>query len=485
MQTEALEPALGTPRFDPDVHKSPREDGPTSGEDSFVKSIITGSPQKSCTHNTWMDIKWDAPPESNSRVSPSDLAQIKDPLDAIDALEEALEEIGEALPTAQYHGLDSPQREGTPVETSRSQNGETNHMVSNYSRKETTSLAISEGLSCMDGAPKDAGENAKPKTPRQAPSRAPEPTCKTRTLSNSKPSKTSSNCTGPKVADRSVGEALAAGQLGHTPANVPKTSKTEQPKANRLSIASLSTSKPGFTPVKSTKPLTKPTFELPGEAISRRMKAQREQRLKKEEEELQRRRAFKASKIRYSIVPSTEVRETITSRSRANLSAAENSHKAPAQARTRLNFSNSAQTSPTDRTSLKHTGSDERLGRRTSFASPRTRHSSVNSDLISRSSSLKAASNLAGTNGPQTRNSMTFTKTPATKTDHIIQKSRGKEIFGQDRQLVQERERERKEREDAAKRARAEAAQRGRQASREWAERQKQKSKIVRASLNA
>ena len=54
-------------------------------------------------------------------------------------------------------------------------------------------------------------------------------------------------------------------------------------------------------------------------------------------------------------------------------------------------------------------------------------------------------------------------------------KQKAREIYNRDRTEKQERERERREKEDAAKRARAEAADRGRQASREWAERQRKK----------
>ncbi|KLO86682.1 uncharacterized protein LW94_14586 [Fusarium fujikuroi] len=45
---------------------------------------------------------------------------------------------------------------------------------------------------------------------------------------------------------------------------------------------------------KSSKPLTKPNFELPGEAISRRKREEREARLKAQEEEEQKKREFKA-----------------------------------------------------------------------------------------------------------------------------------------------------------------------------------------------
>tara|TARA_R110002060_G_scaffold31453_10_gene42036 strand:- start:135 stop:521 length:387 start_codon:yes stop_codon:yes gene_type:complete len=56
-------------------------------------------------------------------------------------------------------------------------------------------------------------------------------------------------------------------------------------------------------------------------------------------------------------------------------------------------------------------------------------------------------------------------------TDSDLRK-RAKEIYNRDARLTEEMEREKRDREAAAKRAREEAAERGRQASREWAERQ-------------
>ncbi|KAL6411208.1 hypothetical protein AUP68_04908 [Ilyonectria robusta] len=67
---------------------------------------------------------------------------------------------------------------------------------------------------------------------------------------------------------------------------------------------------------KSNKPLTKPNFELPGEAISRRKREEREARLKAQEEEEKKKREFKARPVRSSVAPSTLPRETITSRAR-------------------------------------------------------------------------------------------------------------------------------------------------------------------------
>ncbi len=67
---------------------------------------------------------------------------------------------------------------------------------------------------------------------------------------------------------------------------------------------------------RSSKPPTVSTFELPGEAISRRKREEREARLRAQEEEERRRREFKARPVRSSIVPNTLPRETVASRAR-------------------------------------------------------------------------------------------------------------------------------------------------------------------------
>ncbi|TQV91696.1 carboxylesterase family protein [Cordyceps javanica] len=62
--------------------------------------------------------------------------------------------------------------------------------------------------------------------------------------------------------------------------------------------------------------VTKPSFELPGEAISRRKREQHEAKLRAEEEEMRRKREFKARPFRNSSAPGVAPRETIASRAR-------------------------------------------------------------------------------------------------------------------------------------------------------------------------
>lgn len=66
------------------------------------------------------------------------------------------------------------------------------------------------------------------------------------------------------------------------------------------------------------RPLAKPTFELPGEAISRRKREEREAKLRAEEAEERKKREFKARPVRHTIGPATLPRETVASRARQN-----------------------------------------------------------------------------------------------------------------------------------------------------------------------
>lgn len=65
------------------------------------------------------------------------------------------------------------------------------------------------------------------------------------------------------------------------------------------------------------RPLARPTFELPGEAISRRKREERDARLRAQEDEERRRREFKVRPVRHSLGPATpQPRDTAASRVR-------------------------------------------------------------------------------------------------------------------------------------------------------------------------
>jgi hypothetical protein len=209
--------------------------------------------------------------------------------------------------------------------------------------------------------------------------------------------------------------------------------------------------------IRSAKPTTKSTFELPGEALSRRKREAHEARLKLQEEEDKKRREFKAKPLRKSIVPDVVPRDTATSRAR----------------KSQIGL-------PDEKTS----------GQSFRSLSLSKRSSVIGAPLPSAWASNLANSSAPRAPGPNGAQS-SLTRKPSTisgpsmsglskqrtvsVTDAQTQRHRAKEIYSRDMKAIEDVEKEKREREAAAKKSREEAAERGRQASREWAEKQRAK----------
>ncbi|KAF7552981.1 hypothetical protein G7046_g7236 [Stylonectria norvegica] len=207
---------------------------------------------------------------------------------------------------------------------------------------------------------------------------------------------------------------------------------------------------------RSRKPLPKPTFELPGEAISRKKRADHEARLKATEEEERKRRDFKARPVRLSVAPVAEPRATITSRARQNRASQndDGDHKADVNKSKRLSVS------------------DTRGSISTRPSQSRGRLSNIPSiEDLSRATSTSTGS-VSG-------------KRIALSADEAQQlKLRGKEIFTRDNtRFTLDKAQEKKERETMARDARMQAAERTRAASRDWAEKKRQKDQALREAM--
>ncbi|EEH05991.1 hypothetical protein HCBG_05307 [Histoplasma capsulatum G186AR] len=483
-----------TPRFDPELHKSPVKEGLASDdEDSFVQSIISRSAFKSNNNGKWADQAARSMPYT-SHCQARDFQEFEDPLEAIDALEDALEQIGQSLPVMEENGLDSPVRASTPTDG--------NHV----SRSNGTNIASKKHNSTLQSQHIENGSRSRLTGAKQSQPLSMRPKLSSVTTSHStKNSDRVASKSGPSGSRRiSISRKSSHSNL---PSNTTSTltSRANKTRANSTAIASIS--KPGFTPSKSTKPPTRPTFELPGEAISRRQKAQREERLKQEEQELQRRREFKARTPRNYSSPSFPVKETIASRSRTTLKAEEalniiNAHPDNSKRHTSLNSTRASRPESTRTSSLgtamtrsaasSHTQPGTNATGKSVTTSASTPARPANQDIANGVSSPPNKS--PGKDRDKQRSEMSPVSssrspiTPATSCPRaadatpLVQRSRGKEIFARDRIHEIERDRERREKEEAARRARTEAAERGRIASREWAERQKLKLKLARKS---
>jgi hypothetical protein len=239
--------------------------------------------------------------------------------------------------------------------------------------------------------------------------------------------------------------------------------------------AAYSPSKPHF---KSSKPPTRPTFELPGEAISRKKREEREAKLRAQEEEERKRREFKARPIRASLVPSTVPRETLTSlarqKSRANEGSSDSAATTitPGSAKKRQSVALSSAT-PTSSTTLPS------RGRNPDTADPTTTTTTAASSRAHSTTPSQASihSRSSGRSRPQT-GTTDDSSLSQQQQQHQQKPLRGKEVYARDNAAREERERERRERENAARVAREKAAERSREMSRLWAEKQRLKREL-------
>lgn len=234
--------------------------------------------------------------------------------------------------------------------------------------------------------------------------------------------------------------------------------------------AAYSPSKPHF---KSSKPPTRPTFELPGEAISRRKREEHEAKLRAQEEEERKRREFKARPIRGSVVaPGSAPRENLASlarqKSRHGISSSTTDSDSTtftpaASKRQSLLLSSSSSPKPTTTSAATF----PTRGRPPSTLPP----SATNPRAPS---TISTASNRSSGSGRTTSSSQT--PTVVTPQEAAQQKLRGREVLARDNSFTADREREKRERENAARVAREQAAERSRELSRLWKERQRRKA---------
>jgi len=209
------------------------------------------------------------------------------------------------------------------------------------------------------------------------------------------------------------------------------------------------------TRTRINRPLAKPTFELPGEAISRRKREEREAKLKAEAEEERKKREFKARPVRHSIGPATLPRATLASLARQNKTLQDDAEEKRAEAG-KLKRMSMGMVRPGTATSV---GSQ----------SPQPRGRNSTAAIAENSSRTTSAST-----GRSKRSTLSAEELEQ-------QRLRGKEILERDSILAKDKERDRREREVKAKTAREEAAERSRIASREWAEKKRRREAAAKA----
>ncbi|KAJ5054367.1 uncharacterized protein L3040_000642 [Drepanopeziza brunnea f. sp. 'multigermtubi'] len=403
-------------------------------EDSFVKQIICRTPAKP-------------------------VSRIEDSLEALDQLEEALDALNQATQTEIMPSLQKPNSrwardslEGTGKEKQVGKKPAGKQNAAKGQQPLRTGYASVRVKSAQKQAPtlkKAASMNFKPASSSTRSSEEQgkaQPSIEAaikRPISLLPPKETARSTKAPTRSNFTLpGEAVALKLKEQREARVAQRQSSDESYQTVRNVCG--------PKIKSTKPPTKPTFELPGEEVSRRKRAAHEARLKAQEEEERRRREFKAKPIRNSVVPNMVPRETLASRARQSKGGTEHIEDG--------NLSISKRGSNVGA----HRPSIAVLALANSSA-PRAKGTFI-PPVRKLSPSVTAPSSMTGC--PVQR-----VQRAEPTTDSGLRK-RAKEIYNRDALLTAEMDKGKRDREAAAKRAREDAAERGRQASREWAEKQ-------------
>ena len=401
-------------------------EGNDEQQDSFVAKIESRTPLKMVNSEkigtlskTESDKDDSFVEQIKTRTPGKRISRIEDSVEAIDALEEEIEKVGGLIPA----GANGPSSHDKPKQQAKPQ-----------------STAIdSKSSGRLKTVKSDAHQKAVQARRPSTSIKRPEP--KPSTVASKKRVMLSRGVTtidGLEATGLTVNTGPAASHA------VPK---------KRIS----SVHKAPFQPTKSTKPPTRPNFELPGEAVARKLKEQREERSKLEEDEAAKPRVFKARPVRQSHAPTVKL--TATTKARLSMAKEERLGSLKPAARPSL------MATPNKRLSTLSVPkrSTPPIPRRSTPHFPNGAARLTRGPSLSASTTIRAPSAL-GANRPA-----------PTAEESALQKLKGKEVFGRTKAEIAEREKAKKEKEDAARKARAQAAERGRLASRAWAEKQKAK----------
>ncbi|KAK1639525.1 hypothetical protein BDP81DRAFT_178789 [Colletotrichum phormii] len=377
----------------------------------------------------------DVPRTPSRSTSTSSRSRIEDSVEAIDKLEEELEAINTRLATpSKSRRIQSLTDESTTTVS-------TNESVTKRSAstlKRTQSVGAAANASSQARANQRKSVNFDNDTQKGSPMQAParRPVARPTSLLPPKPPAKSTRAP-TKPSFELPGEATARDIKARRDARLAQQAQEKAAAAVPQRTRSL-------------KAPTKPNFELPGEKISRRKREEREARLKQQEEDERKRREFKASPIKARLGTAAQPRETVASRARQNKGSEASDME-----------------SPSKRSSIM--GTPRTLARSGSTRSPQTRGRGT-SQAGTETQLSRATSTSTG--------SMSGKRSALSVEEIEQQKVKGREVFHRDNSYTEDKERERREREWNAKMAREQAAERSRQASREWREKQ-QRSKLA------
>lgn len=444
----------------PNVIKNLRQDSPSKRSTSNKENVEPVEPIESTAPEPGISsaVTTSAQPISPARETPasatptspattssarrSSSEKVEDPIEALDELEDAVEKVNIGIP--QLPASPERTRSEKPADTKeKAKKGKPAPVV-------RLTKATQARLSMAQGGNKDAA--VKPATNKPRPS-----------------------TTLGRVS--SVRQSVAPATNRRITSNT-SNADTSKPGAKPKKETVIPHSKPrpvslSFpTPppaARSTKAPTKSTFQLPGEAVAAKLKAAREERLKREaaaasskptaekkDAAAEKKPAFKARPAPNMAKQAPSVRQTAASRARESI----------------MNPSGTTAPKPTS------TGTSSSHKRSNTLATTRPRPSTtlappqLTVPKRPRPSSMQIASSSSGAPAAQRAGSGSGT-------------AKGKEVYARAAAAKNAAEAEKREKEEAARKARKAAAERGRQASREWAEKQKARKAAAVAAAAA
>ena len=436
--SEQLSPNPMATYFDSDVQKigTITADDKEEKEDSFVAKIESRTPLK-MTNSA--GIEEPSKDESNgddsfveqikTRTPGKRISRIEDSVAALDALEEEIEKVGESIP-AGADGLHVKTKKQAKPQSATAKGKASDSM--RLKRSTDIHKEIGTGRSSTAVGPATSSASAGAMNTRARPRTS---------LAQGK----------TKIATQAVGSTRKAGQP------VPQADLKQR-------VSSIY--KAPFQPTKSTKPPTRASFELPGDAVARKLKEQREERLKREEEETPKPKVFKARPVRVSHAP--EVKLTAATKARLSMAKGESINRA----RPSNSLGNSK---PVARPGPMATVSPNKRLSTFSIANNSTQPTvnDLTKSFANSSARLTRGPSLNASTSVRAPSALGANRPAPTAQESAHQKLKGKEVFGRTKVEIMEREKAKKEKEDAARKARDDAAERGRIASRKWAEKHK------------
>ena len=471
-----------TPRFDPSEHTTPIM-ADKAEQDSFVGTCQKTSPFKLPMTQEPREEGSDSFVDQIIARSPSKrVSRIEDSVEAIDALEDAIEQVAGELPAIGAEQLLSPAKKPTldPTPTKQSAKRKaatTNTLARSGSIKSVSSKASSTKLSPSKQTIKDTATSPlRSVSTSQKPAKAARPAVRVA----SKPTAPRPSVAKDAAATGAAKVAAMASQqisFSNSPAK-PRANMTHK----RAPGSMLSTTKAPFVPKPSSKPPTTSTFALPGDAVAARLKAEREERQKRME----------AGETIKPAKPTNIVKRTVSADRKLptapsyQLPGDAVAAKLKAQREARLERESTAEAEAKEK--AKTFNARPVPVPRASVVPRENKASSMRMSAVQRDDSVKRRGSdkenmvpRVQVQAPIQKQSLEVKKIRNSIGGRIANPAVSRRSMNMSNQNVQERKAEptvtlsRAEKEEAARKARAEAAERGRLASREWAEKQKKK----------